>query len=58
MSDTKTPEVTLKLEGRLEKSLEAGSPIVFEGITTEFRAEPFMITFVVELDRVNHKKSR
>jgi len=48
MLNEKTPEVTLKLQGELEKPLPAGTWVTFEGVVKAFRAEPFMLTFEVE----------
>lgn len=48
ISDDKTPEVILKLNGRLGKPLPVGTPVVFEGVVREFKAQPFTLTFEVE----------
>ena len=47
MADNPRPEVTLKLTGRLEKPLPAGTPVEFRGVGSAFTAEPFMLTFEV-----------
>jgi len=48
VSDDKTPEITLSLEGRLEKALPAGTPVIFECLVEQFTPEPFMLTCHVE----------
>jgi hypothetical protein len=47
MADNPRPEVTLKLNGRLEKPLPAGTPVKFDGVGSAFTTEPFMLTFQV-----------
>lgn len=42
-----TPEVTLKLQGELEKPLPPGTWVTFEGVVKAFKAEPFMLIFEV-----------
>jgi len=54
--DDKTPEVTLKLKGRLEKPLPVGTPISFEGVVRAFKKQPFMLT--LEVETVNRQKRR
>ena len=63
VSDDKTPEVTLRLNGRLEKPLPAGTPVRFECIARGFTSEPFMLICTVESvnratvpERSNEKK--
>ena len=69
VSDDKTPDITLSLEGRLEKALPAGTPVVFECLAEKFTPEPFMLTCHVETvnratvpddkaDRSSKKKSK
>ena len=48
MADRSDPEVTLNLEGRLEKPLPAGTLVEFEGVAVSFTTAPFMIMFDVE----------
>jgi hypothetical protein len=48
VSDDKTPDITLSLEGRLEKALPAGTPVIFECLAEKFTPEPFMLTCHVE----------
>jgi len=38
----------MKLNGRLEKSLPVGTPVAFEGVARELKAEPFTLTFEVQ----------
>lgn len=55
MSDGHTPEVTLQLVDRrgtltgLTKAITPGTTVEFSGIARKFTAEPFMLTFQVEL---------
>src|SRR5205823_14078644 len=48
MPGEKTPEITLKLKGQLERPLPAGAPVSFEGVVKAFVREPFMLTLEVE----------
>ena len=48
MPGEKTPEVTLKLKGQLDKPLPAGTPVSFEGVVKAFAREPFMLILDVE----------
>jgi hypothetical protein len=48
MADSSDPEVTMNLEGRLEKPLPAGTLVEFEGVAVAFTTAPFMLTFDVE----------
>ena len=47
MADSSGPEVKLKLNGRLERPLPAGTPVKFVGVGSAFTTEPFMLTFQV-----------
>jgi len=62
MPGEKIPEVTLKMQGDLEKPLSAGSPVSFEGVVKAFAREPFMLTLEVEtvnrVVRPNDQRSR
>ncbi len=55
MSDDQTPEVTLQLVDRrgtptgFKKAITSGTTVEFSGIARKFSAEPFMLTFQVEL---------
>ena len=48
ISDDKIPEVTLRLEGHLQKSLPVGTPVSFDGVAEKFTPSPFMLTLSVE----------
>jgi hypothetical protein len=48
MPGEKTPEVTLRLKGQLDKPLPAGTPVSIEGVVKAFAREPFMLTLDVE----------
>jgi len=48
MDDDKTPEVKLRLDKQLEKPLQPGTPVSFEGVAEEFTTQPFMVTFDVD----------
>jgi hypothetical protein len=49
MDDDKTAEVKLKLDKQLEKPLQPGTPVSFEGVAEEFTTEPLMVTFDVTI---------
>jgi hypothetical protein len=51
MPGEKTPEVTLKLKGQLDKPLPAGTPVSFEGVVKAFAREPFML--ILDVKTVN-----
>jgi tetratricopeptide (TPR) repeat protein len=46
------PEVTLKLNEPMSHKAEPGTEIEFEGLPEEFTKEPFMLTFLVEKDKI------
>ena len=48
MADNSEPEITLNLNGNLEKPLARGTPVRFDGVATSFTAEPFMLFLDVE----------
>jgi hypothetical protein len=48
MPGEKTPEVTLKLKGHIDKPLPVGTPVSFEGTVKAFVRAPFMLTLEVE----------
>jgi hypothetical protein len=48
MADSSDPEVTLNLQGHLEKPLPVGTLVEFEGVAVAFITAPFMLTFDVE----------
>jgi len=59
VSDDKTPEITLNLEGRLEKALPAGTPVIFECVAEKFTPEPFMLRCHVEtVNRATVRESK
>ncbi len=48
LQDDITPEVKLRLKRRLQNPLPAGTPVIFEGVASEFTTEPFLVVFNVE----------
>ena len=52
MSDATTPGVTLILDDPLRGTAPEGTEVQFEGVATKFTAEPFMVTFEVENDKL------
>ncbi len=52
MSDGLAPGVTLVLEEPLRGAAPEGTEVQFEGVATKFTAEPFMVTFEVENDKL------
>jgi tetratricopeptide (TPR) repeat protein len=52
IEDGKTPDVTLKLDAPLGGKMETGAEIGFEGVATEYTANPFMVTFDVERSKI------
>jgi hypothetical protein len=52
---SETPEVLLKLKGTLEKPLQRGTPIRFEGVAVGYTREPFQLT--LEVQTVNRART-
>lgn len=52
MQNGTQPEVTLKLETPLRGKADPGTEIQFEGVASAFVKDPFMLTFVVENDKI------
>jgi hypothetical protein len=70
MSDTHTPEVTLRLVDKygnaayLKMPVSTGTNVAFQGVAKSFSPEPFLLTFEVELgdflilDKTSKSKSK
>ncbi len=56
ISDEKTPEATLRINGPLRNSIAAGSTVRFRGVATAFSPHPFMLTFEAELGDVRRTR--
>jgi hypothetical protein len=57
ISDAKTPEVNLKLDGPIATRAASGAEIEFSGVPESFTADPFMVTFSVERAKVKGLKA-
>jgi hypothetical protein len=55
MDANDTPEVLLKLNGTLERPLQRGTPIRFEGVAAAYTRDPFQLTLQVQT--VNRAKT-
>ena len=51
--DGTTPDATLNFEAALPGKVEPGTELTFEGVAESFTAEPFMVNFKVEKDKVH-----
>jgi hypothetical protein len=53
LEDGSTPDVTLKFETALPGKVEPGTELSFEGIPESYTANPFMVVFSVDKDKLH-----
>ena len=58
ISDASTPEVTLKLDPSLNRSLVPGTEVEFEGVAIACTTQPFMITLSVAASKLTARTRR
>jgi hypothetical protein len=58
MEHSKTPDVKLRLNRRLQQPFPQGTLVSFEGVGREFTIEPFMVTFdAISVNRAPARKT-